>query len=52
MLSAFIRSVFALATVYRENTSIETPFVSVHLPSAFMKRIVSLKDWFIEEISL
>lgn len=44
-------AVFALATVFREEISIETPFVSVHLPSAFMKRIVSLKDWFVKEIN-
>lgn len=43
-------AVFALATVYKEETSIDTPFVSVHLPSAFTKRIVSLRNWFVEEI--
>ncbi len=43
-------ALFALATVYRENTTIETPFVSVHLPSAFTKRIVSLRTWFTKEI--
>ncbi len=43
-------ALFALATVGREETTIDTPFVSVHLPSAFTKRIVALKNWFTEEI--
>ena len=44
-------ALFALATVVSEDTSIETPFVTVHLPSAFSKRIISLKNWFVEEIN-
>ena len=43
-------ALFALATVGREETTIDTPFVSVHLPSAFTKRITALKNWFTEEI--
>ncbi len=43
-------ALFALATIYREDTSIDTPFVSVHLPSAFNKRIISLRNWFVKEI--
>ena len=44
-------AVFALATVYDQESSIQTPFGSIHLPSAFMKRITSLKNWFIQEIN-
>lgn len=44
-------ALFALATVVRDDIQIETPFVTVHLPSAFTKRIVSLKNWFVEEIN-
>ena len=44
-------AVFALATVYDQESSIQTPFGSIHLPSAFMKRINSLKNWFIQEIN-
>lgn len=44
-------AIFALATVYDQKSSIQTPFGSIHLPSAFMKRITSLKNWFIQEIN-
>ena len=44
-------AIFALATVYDQESSIDTPFGSIHLPSAFMKRITSLKNWFIQEIN-
>lgn len=44
-------AIFALATVYGQESTIETPFGSIHLPSAFMKRITSLKNWFIQEIN-
>ena len=44
-------AVFALATVYDQESSIQTPFGSIHLPSAFMKRITSLKNWFIQKIN-
>ncbi len=44
-------ALFALATVYGREPVVETPITDVHLPSAFMKRIVSLKNWFVEEIN-
>lgn len=44
-------AIFALATVYSQESSINTPVGSIHLPSAFMKRITSLKNWFIQEIN-
>ena len=44
-------AIFALATVFGQESSIQTPFGSIHLPSAFMKRITSLKNWFIQEIN-
>ncbi len=43
-------ALFGMATVFREDTRIKTPFVTVDLPSAFSKRIVSLKNWFVGEI--
>lgn len=44
-------AIFGLATVRDAEEYVETPLTDVHLPSAFTRRITSLKDWFIEEIN-
>ncbi len=44
-------AIFGLATVRDADEYVETPVTDVHLPSAFTRRISSLKDWFIEEIN-
>ena len=44
-------AVFGLATVRDADEYVETPVTDVHLPSAFTRRITSLKDWFVREIS-
>lgn len=44
-------AIFGLATVRDAEEYVETPITDVHLPSAFTRRITSLKDWFIEEIN-
>ena len=44
-------ALFALATVYGREPEVKTPITTVDLPTAFMKRIASLKDWFIGEIN-
>lgn len=44
-------ALFALATVYGRDPVVKTPITEVDLPSAFMKRITSLKNWFFEEIN-
>lgn len=44
-------ALFALATVYGRDPVVKTPITEVDLPSAFMKRITSLKNWFVEEIN-
>ncbi len=44
-------AIFGLATVRDAEEYVETPVTDVHLPSAFTRRITSLKDWFIEEIN-
>ena len=41
----------ALATVYGRDPVVKTPITDVDLPSAFMKRITSLKNWFVTEIN-
>lgn len=44
-------AVFGLATVRNADEYVKTPVTDVHLPSAFTRRITSLKDWFVEEIN-
>lgn len=44
-------ALFAMATVYDREPVVKTPITDVDLPSAFMKRITSLKNWFIQEIN-
>ena len=44
-------ALFALATVYGRDPVVKTPITEVDLPSAFMKRITSLKNWFVTEIN-
>ena len=44
-------ALFALATVYGRDPVVKTPITDVDLPSAFMKRITSLKNWFVTEIN-
>lgn len=44
-------AIFGLSTINDAEEYIETPVTDVHLPSAFTRRITSLKDWFIEEIN-
>lgn len=41
----------ALSVIYNQKPQVKALFVTVDLPSAFMKRICSLKDWFIEKIT-
>lgn len=44
-------AIFGLATVREADEYVKTPVTDVHLPSAFTRRITSLKDWFVEEIN-
>ena len=44
-------AIFGMATIMDAEEYIETPITDVHLPSAFTRRITSLKDWFIKEIN-
>lgn len=44
-------AIFGLATVRDADEYVKTPVTDVHLPSAFTRRITSLKDWFVEEIN-
>ena len=44
-------AIFGLSTIKDAEEYIKTPVTEVHLPSAFTRRITSLKDWFIEEIN-
>lgn len=44
-------AIFGMATVMDAEEYIKTPITDVHLPSAFTRRITSLKDWFIKEIN-
>lgn len=44
-------AIFGLATVRNAEEYVKTPVTDVHLPSAFTRRITSLKDWFIGEIN-
>lgn len=43
-------ALFSSATVYGREPQVKTPITTVDLPSAFMKRITSLKNWFGAEI--
>lgn len=40
-----------LAVAYNQAPQVKVLFITVDLPSAFMTRITSLKDWFIEKIA-
>ncbi|MCR5760522.1 MAG: hypothetical protein K6F82_00745 [Sphaerochaetaceae bacterium] len=42
--------VYGLAVVYNQKPTVNVLVTSVDLPSAFMKRLTSLKDWFIESV--
>ena len=44
-------AIFGMATIIDAEEYIETPITDVHLPSAFTRRITSLKDWFFREIN-
>lgn len=43
--------VSGLAVIYNQEPSVRVLFTTVDLPSAFMKRICSLKDWFCGKIT-
>lgn len=44
-------AIFGLATVYDKGPTIKTPVTTVDLPTAFIKRVDSMKNWFIKRIS-
>ena len=44
-------AVSGLAVIYNQNPQVKVLFVTVDLPSAFMKRIDSLKNWVCEKIA-
>ena len=44
-------ALFALSSVADRDPVVKTPIVEVDLPSAFMRRITSLRDWFVLEIN-
>ena len=44
-------ALFALSSVADRDPVVKTPIVEVDLPSAFMRRITSLRDWFVIEIN-
>ena len=44
-------AIFGLATVRDAEEYVKTPITDVHLPSAFTRRVTSLKNWFVEEIN-
>lgn len=44
-------ALFGMATVYNRPTAVNAVVTTVDLPSAFMRRITALKDWFLQEVS-
>ncbi|MGN1188885.1 MAG: DUF6675 family protein [Candidatus Ornithospirochaeta sp.] len=44
-------ALFAISSVSDREAVVKTPIVEVDLPSAFMRRITSLRDWFVAEIN-
>ncbi|MBQ0070912.1 MAG: hypothetical protein KBS81_03515 [Spirochaetales bacterium] len=44
-------ALYGMATVFDRPTNVKTPVTDVHLPTAFMRRITALRDWFVKEIN-
>ncbi len=43
---------YTLATVYDRKPQVQILFITVDLPSAFMRRITAIKDWFVDRVNL